>query len=122
MSKNKNLNKKVLVSENEEVSDTMISTDDGMLNPAKEEKNVKVENKQKNKDSKDIKTKKEKKPKDKKLRRKARETVSELKKVAWPSFGEVCKKTGVVLSVVIIFGLVLFGLDTLLGYLFGLLT
>ncbi len=122
MSKNKNLNKKVLVSENEEVSDTMISTDDGMLNPAKEEKNVKVENKQKNKDSKDIKTKKEKKPKDKKLRRKARETVSELKKVTWPSFGEVCKKTGVVLSVVIIFGLVLFGLDTLLGYLFGLLT
>ena len=47
--------------------------------------------------------------------------MSELKKVTWPTFGEVVKKTGVVLAVVIIFAVVIFGIDALLGYLSGLI-
>ena len=65
---------------------------------------------------------KKKNPKEKgKLKRKAKETVSEIKKVTWPSFGEVCKKTGVVLVVVLVFALIIFGIDTGLGALMGLL-
>lgn len=55
------------------------------------------------------------------LSKKTKETVSELKKVTWPTFPEVVKRTGVVLVVVIIFAIILFGLDMLFGYLFGLL-
>ena len=70
--------------------------------------------------------KKSAKKKDKKERKgglvkKTKETVSELKKVTWPTFGEVVKKTGIVIAFVVIFGLFLFGVNTLLGYLVGLL-
>ena len=123
MSKKKNLEQEVLISETEETTDAVVVTDEIEVKPAKEEKvskNSKQENKSKDDKSKN---KKDKKPKEKgKFKRKARETMSELKKVTWPSFGEVCKKTGIVLSVVVVFGLVLFGLDALLGFLFGLLT
>ena len=47
--------------------------------------------------------------------------ASELKKVTWPTFKEVVKKTGIVLAVVIIFALILLLIDYLLGLLFGLL-
>lgn len=56
-----------------------------------------------------------------KFKRKARETMSELKKVTWPTFGEVCKKTGVVLVVVLVFAVVIFGIDAGLGALVNLL-
>lgn len=70
---------------------------------------------------KDIK-KKDRKDKEKKsIARKTKETVSELKKVTWPTFGEVVKKTGIVIVFVLIFGLFLFGVNTLLGWLAGLL-
>lgn len=121
MSKKKNLQEEVLISETEETKDAVVVTDESVSKPAKE-KAAKKEKQDKNDKVKGGKAKKEKKPKEKKLAKKARETVSELKKVTWPSFGEVCKKTGIVLAVVVIFGLVLFGLDALLGYLFGLLT
>ena len=66
--------------------------------------------------------KSQKKPKEKgKLKRKARETMSELKKVIWPSFGDVVKKTGVVLVVVLVFAVVIFGIDYCLSLLVGLL-
>ena len=65
--------------------------------------------------------KKEKKVRENKLARKTKETVSELKKVTWPSFGKVCKQTAVVLGVVLFFTLVLFGIDRLFAWLFGLL-
>lgn len=123
MSKKKNLEQEVLISETEETTDAVVVNDESAVAPAKEEK-VSKSSKQDNK-SKDnkLKNKKDKKPKEKgKFKRKTRETISELKKVTWPSFGEVCKKTGIVLAVVVVFGLVLFGLDALLGYLFGLLT
>ena len=124
MSKKKNLEQEVLISETEETTDAVVVTDESEVKPAKEEEKVSKNSKQENKSKDDkSKNKKDKRPKEKgKFKRKARETMSELKKVTWPSFGEVCKKTGIVLSVVVVFGLVLFGLDALLGFLFGLLT
>ncbi len=67
--------------------------------------------------------KKNKKKKEKKggLIKKTKETASELKKVTWPSFAEVVKKTGVVVAFVILFGLFIYGVNTLLGWLVGLL-
>ena len=47
---------------------------------------------------------------------------SELKKVTWPSFGSVVKKTAVVLSVTAIFLVVVIGIDQLLYLLYNLLT
>ena len=55
------------------------------------------------------------------LKRKTKETFSELKKVTWPFFDDVCKKTGVVLVVVLIFAVIIFGIDTGLGALMRLL-
>lgn len=66
--------------------------------------------------------KKNKVKKPSKTAKKIKETTSELKKVTWPSFLTVVKKTGVVLAVVIIFAVVLFGIDRLLSWLFELLT
>lgn len=71
-------------------------------------------------DKKDKSKKKEKKPNV--LGRKFKELGSELKKVTWPSFAQVLKQTGIVLAVVIIFTVILFGVDRLLGWLFELLT
>lgn len=77
-------------------------------------------NKKKQEKGKD-KKKKDKKQKKGGLIKKTKETASELKKVTWPSFGEVVKKTGIVIAFVLIFALVIFGVDTLLGWLVGLL-
>ncbi len=77
------------------------------------------------KDGKDSKGKKDKKKKDKGEKRglgkRIKETVSELKKISWPSFGTVVKKTGIVLAVVIFFAIVLFAFDLLLSVLYELL-
>lgn len=53
---------------------------------------------------------------------KVKATVSELKKVTWPTFGKVVKQTVVVLSVTFIFLLVVIGIDQLLYLLYNLLT
>lgn len=53
---------------------------------------------------------------------KVKATVSELKKVTWPSFGKVVKSTVVVLSVTAAFLLVVLGIDQLLYLLYNLLT
>ena len=63
------------------------------------------------------KDKKEKKPG---LFKKLREAWSELKKVTWPTFGTVVKKTLVVIFVTLIFTVVLFGIDYLLGLVYNL--
>jgi preprotein translocase SecE subunit len=52
---------------------------------------------------------------------KVKETVSELKKVTWPSFGTVVKNTGMVLAVIVIIGLVVLGFDSLLSWLISLI-
>ena len=88
-----------------------------------EQTNNKAVNADKKKDDKkENKNAKKKKQKEKgKLKRKAKETISEIKKVTWPTFGEVCKKTAVVLVVVLIFAVVIFGIDIGLGKLVTLL-
>lgn len=73
------------------------------------------------KDTNTTKVKKEKKVKENKMSTKAKATVSELKKVTWPSFGKVVKQTGIVLGVVLFFAVILFGIDRLLSWLFNLL-
>ena len=87
----------------------------------KTEKVVENKNKKDNKNSKDNKKKDKKKEKKGGIGKKVRETASELKKVTWPTFGEVVKKTGIVVSFVVIFGLFLYGINTLLGWLVSLL-
>ncbi len=85
-------------------------------------KTEKIKQKENNKKAKNQKVDKKNKNEGVKLSKKAKETVSELKKVVWPTFGEVCKKTGVVLVVVLIFAVIIFGMDYGLGALMGLLT
>lgn len=121
MSKKKNLKENKVLSETAPAEEEAVAgqqADDKAL-PAKDKAEKSKDTKQ---NAKQDKKKKEKKPKERKLAKKAREMSSELKKVTWPGFAEVCKKTGIVLVVVLVFAVVLFGLDTLFGYLFGLLT
>ena len=51
-----------------------------------------------------------------------KEVFGELKKVNWPTFSRTMKQTGVVMGVVVVFALVVFGIDRGLGELFKLLT
>ena len=51
-----------------------------------------------------------------------REVGGELKKVRWPTLGRTVKQTGVVLGLVLVFALVVFGIDQGLGQLYKLLT
>lgn len=84
----------------------------------KENKVVEVKAKDLKKDSK---KKEEKVKKPNKLAKAIKDSNNELKKVTWPKFGEVVKSTGVVLVVVLVFALVLFGLDRLCSWLTGFL-
>ena len=74
------------------------------LKTAKEEKRVKEADKKK-------------KDKDKKpnifvrMGRKLKETFSELKRVSWPTFGKALKATGVVLVIVLIFTVIVSGVN-----------
>lgn len=78
-----------------------------------------VKDKAPKKDKKD-KSKKAVKTKEPK-RSRTKETMSELKKVSWPSFGKTMKQTGMVISVVVIFMLLVLGFDTLCSTLIDLL-
>ena len=60
---------------------------------------------------------KKSKPQEKVKRSRVKETVSELKKVSWPSFAKTMKQTGMVISVVLIFMLLIIGIDQLLIWL-----
>ena len=82
-------------------------------------KSKKVENKQSDKKSTSKKNKKEKKGG---LGKMIKESVSEVKKVSWPTFGKVAKQTGMVITVVLVCTLILFGMDRLLSWVFSLLT
>ena len=62
-----------------------------------------------------------KQKKERKLFRRTKESMSELKKVTWPTFGKAVAKTGAVIAVVLFFGVVLFGIDMLLSVLYKLL-
>ena len=75
----------------------------------KKAEKVKAQNKQK-----------KSKPQEKVKRSRVKETVSELKKVSWPSFGKTMKQTGMVISVVVIFMALIIGIDQLLIWLLSL--
>ena len=113
--KQKNLDAKL--DEKEVLKQDAVS--EGVL--VKDSKNVKQEKQ----DKKAKVGKKDKKKKDKEnkggLVKKTKETMSELKKVTWPTFGEVVKKTSIVVAFVLIFGVFLFGVNWLLGGLVNLL-
>lgn len=47
---------------------------------------------------------------------------SELKKVTWPNFKTVLKNTGIVLLVVLFFGLIILGSDYLFAWLLSLIS
>lgn len=88
---------------------------------SKTEKPQKQAKTEKGKDKNDKNKPKKEKKERKGLKRRTKETMSELKKVIWPKFPEVVKKTGVVITVVVIFAIVLLGLDLLLGYISSVL-
>lgn len=97
----------------DQVSEDVVAKDDKKQDKKSKEKVVDKKDKKKDK----------KKNKDKSagIGKKTKETISELKKVTWPTFGEVVKKTGIVIAFVLIFGLFLYGVNTLLGWLVSLL-
>ncbi len=65
--------------------------------------------------------KKDKVKKPNKMAKALKDTGAELKKVSWPKFKDVVKQTGVVLAVVVVFALLIFGLDRLCHLLIQLL-
>ena len=140
MSKNKKKNKNAQVKAQkaeqakaevcENLAQTVVPTEADVAETAPKADNVTAEVKADKKDGKavevkakdvDKKKKKEKNKKPNKVAKALKDTGSELKKVTWPKFGEVVKQTGIVLVVVIVFALVLLGLDELCSLLTGLL-
>lgn len=114
--KQKELNTQIQAEESEkqnQISEGVIET--GTSKTEEKTKKSKADNK--NNKKKD----KKKKEKTGGLVKKTKETMSELKKVTWPTFGEVVKKTGIVIAFVVIFGLFLFGVNSLLTWLVRLL-
>ena len=56
------------------------------------------------------------------LGRKLKETFSELKRVTWPTFGKALKATGIVLVIVLIFTVLVTGVNVGFSELLNLLT
>ncbi len=84
---------------------------------------AKVEESKPKADKKETLKKQKKQNKEQKPRtNKVKESVAELKKVTWPTFPQVVKNTLLVLGIVLIFTIVLFGIDFGLGQLYKLLT
>lgn len=70
---------------------------------------------------KEQKNKKAKKQNTEPKRNKAKEAVAELKKVTWPTFGDVVKNTLIVLGIVVACTLALFAIDRVLSWLYQLM-
>lgn len=85
-----------------------------------ETKEITTEKKNKKDSKKNKKAAKNSAPVQKKSR--AKETIGELKKVTWPSFGKTMKQTGMVLSLVLIFGVVVLGIDLLISFIINMLS
>lgn len=124
--KNKNVVVTPVVNEdNNTVEDVIVSNKTVVEEQVVPPVNNKGENKKKGKvvevKAKDVDKNKKKDKKPNKLVKSLKDTGNELKKVTWPSFKEVVKQTGVVLVVVLVFAVVLFGIDRLCSLLTGLL-
>ena len=90
------------------------------IKEGKEQQKVKSDVKKDNKNAKD-KKKANGKAEKRTIAQKTKATVSELKKVTWPTFGQTVKQTGVVIGFVLIFIVILLGLNSLFGWLFNLI-
>ena len=95
--------------------------------PIEENEENKVENVSENQEVEQKVAKKEKKAKTKKEKKapkkvkKSKEVISELKKVSWPTFKDVVKKTGIVLVFVLISAAVLLVSDLIFSLIHNLL-
>lgn len=109
-------NKKMPTKENAEIE----KSNEVLTEVSKKDLKAKAKAEKTAKTSKQTKTQKKAKV-EKQKRSRVKETVSELKKVSWPSFGKACKQTGTVLAVVAVFMLVIFGIDSLLTWIINLI-
>lgn len=100
--------------ENSEIEKTDVVLSEVKVKPSKEDKEKL--NKDKKAKSKD-KAKKDNKPK----RNFFKSSFSELKKVSWPTFKQTCARTGSVLVLVLVFMLVILGLDWVIAKLISLI-
>ena len=107
----------VVVSDKANVEEQVVPTikDASVVDGKKKNKVVEVKAKDVGKKN----NKNDKKPN--KIVKSLKDTGNELKKVTWPKFKDVVKQTGIVLVVVIVFAIVLFGIDQLCALLTGLL-
>lgn len=109
------------VVKNEQVAEPVAEQEPTQEDKKEKAEPVAAEQKQKDKDKQKDKKKKDKKGK-RKFGQRTKETFAELKRVTWPTFGETMKKTGLVIAVVLFFGLALFAIERLLSWLYTLLT
>jgi len=126
---NKNKKKKANVQKvNNEIKEEVVDQEFASENQVKADEEVKVEEKSAKEKTKLEEKKNQGKQKTKKAKKsepktnKVKETVSELKKVTWPTFQKVVKNTLLVLGIVLIFTVVLFGIDYGLSWIYKLLT
>ena len=88
------------------------------VEPTKEE----IKQEQKEEKAKRKEKRKERKKDKPSIVQRIRDMFAELKKVRWPTFSKTVAQTGVVLGVVLVFAVVLFGINYGLAELFNLLT
>ena len=99
----------------------VMATDPMVANAMLKQKAKEDKIKQKEKDRKDKEKAKGEKKERRGLFKRLKETGGELKKVRWPAFRHALKQTGVVLGVVVLFGVIVFGIDRGLSWLYNLL-
>ena len=110
-------NKKMPTKENAEIE----KSNEVLTEVSKKDMKKQAKANKQEKASKQSKQNKKKANNDKPKRNRVKETVSELKKVSWPTFKQACKQTGTVLVVVAVFMLVVLGIDSLLSWIINLI-
>lgn len=110
-------NKKMPTKENAEIE----KSNEVLTEVSKKDMKKQAKANEQAKASKQSKQNKKKAKNDKPKRNRVKETISELKKVSWPSFKQTCKQTGTVLVVVAVFMLVVLGIDSLLTWIISLI-
>ena len=110
-------NKKMPTKENAEIE----KSNEVLTEVSKKDMKKQAKANEQAKASKQSKQNKKKAKNDKPKRNRVKETISELKKVSWPSFKQTCKQTGTVLVVVAVFMHVVLGIDSLLTWIISLI-
>lgn len=109
--KNNHINGDAVLENTNVANETEVLTAKAEANAEPVKEDVKSAKKDKKADKKVAKKEK----KQSKIARRFKETGSELKKVTWPTFKQTMKKTGVVLGVVVFFGVILLAIDYILS-------